>query len=148
MSDAESGAPKLTVLDMWEKYTSYTRNASEITRSLCFAGLALIWLLRQTEHGKSSIPQLLQIGALLIVLAMFLDLAQYVVGAIRVKRVATHFEKLLKTNPETPVLYPDKHPIPMERLLYSKIACVVVAYVFLLWHLALCVLRGELPGGD
>ena len=74
----------VTTSDMWIKRATYTRTASEIARNLCFAGLALIWVLRVPDGTRSTIPQPLQFGALLIVLSLLLDLAQYIVGAVLV----------------------------------------------------------------
>jgi hypothetical protein len=122
---------EVTVSDMWAKRATYTRTASEIARNLCFAGLALVWVLRVPDGTRSAIPQPLQIGALFIVLSLLLDLAQYIVGAVLVKRVAKDFEERLRKDPKTVVEYPDDYPIPMQCLFFAKITTLLIALCFL-----------------
>jgi len=65
--------------DAWNNYYAYTGKASEITRSLALASLALVWIFKDTN---GQLPKILFLPSTLAILALACDLAQYVAGSI------------------------------------------------------------------
>lgn len=124
-----------TVADMYAKKNKYTERASEISRTLCLSGLAVVWIFRTpTQSGSILAPSLIWVAGL-IVIALLIDLLQYVVGAELTRRIARTNEKELAANSQplnTPVQYPASHPKPMNRLWWAKIGLVLVAWAILL----------------
>ncbi len=67
--------------EAWANYKDYTRDVTEHSRKLGFAGIAVVWVLKP-ENGDFSILSLL---SLFFVIAYFLtDVGQYVTGALAV----------------------------------------------------------------
>ena len=60
----------------------FSGKASDITRQLSFAGIAVIWIFRQTDQTSQIIPERLLLPLILFVLALCCDLIQYVYSAI------------------------------------------------------------------
>jgi hypothetical protein len=145
-------APRLptmsTVKEMWAKTDTYTARASEISRTLCLSGLAVIWIFRTpTVTGSFLAPTLLWVSGLLV-LALLLDLIQYVVGALRTENVARQKEKALraaKQPPDTVVHYPANHPHPMKLIWRAKISVVLLAWTILLIYVAHAAVTASLP---
>ena len=59
-------------------YYDFSKSLSDINRGLGFAGIALIWLFKQQEQTKASIPPGLHLPTILIVVSLSLDFLQYV----------------------------------------------------------------------
>lgn len=67
---------------VWEQRDVFSGKASEIVRQLGFAGIALVWLFRvEGQGGFDVLPPRLRFPATLVVLALALDLLQYVWGS-------------------------------------------------------------------
>jgi hypothetical protein len=62
-------------------YYETSGKASEITRQLSFAGIAVIWIFKNGPDGDPKIPNDLILAAAIFVLALALDYMQYVVKA-------------------------------------------------------------------
>jgi hypothetical protein len=80
----------------------YTSKASEVNRSLAFAGLAIIWIFRKSNHDTSvilldTIPDGLEFSLIMLVLALALDMLHYVVGSVIWSIFYRVKEKLVKT---------------------------------------------------
>lgn len=71
----------MDLADYRETYYTLSGKASDITRQLAFAGIALIWIFRGTSSGPLAVPGELLIPAGLLALALSFDLAQYAFGA-------------------------------------------------------------------
>jgi hypothetical protein len=137
-----------TVKDMWAKKDTFSARASEICRTLGLSGLAVIWIFR-TPRGDASFlaPALLWVAGLLV-LALLLDLVQYVVGTLRTASVARRKElelKALKKPADTIVHYPANHPRPMHMIWSAKIAVVILAWSTLLVYVAHAAISASLP---
>lgn len=140
-----------TVDQMWEKKAYYTRTASDIARTLCLSGLALVWIFRTPTDSGSALAAPLLTAAALIVFALLLDLAQYLIGALMVDRVAKARERELQVSGaerSTEFLYPTSHPVVMNRLWALKIAVVTIAWIILLAYVTDMAVRGGLPRID
>ena len=66
-----------------ESYYSNSARASELTRQLAFAGIALVWIFNSPVQNQSiALPRELMLVSLWLVLALILDFAQYVLGTL------------------------------------------------------------------
>jgi len=138
----------VTVKEMWEKKNRYTRGASDIARTLCLSGLAVVWIFRIPSPTGSALPPVLIWVSALIVTALFLDLIQYVVGATRTGRVARTRELELKDADQprdTSSSYPEDHAGLMNRIWGVKIAIVLIAWVILIFHILWRAITATLP---
>lgn len=63
-----------------DQFMKYTSKAGDISRQLGLAGVAIIWLLHGQFQSKALEAPLLW-GFILIVISLFVDLIQYMVGA-------------------------------------------------------------------
>jgi hypothetical protein len=134
--------------EIWGKYYTYTRNASDQVRSLCFAGLAVVWIFREPNgENSSAIPTLLIWCALLFIIALALDLLQNLVGAYRVRTFARAIElgKKGKHDAERDYQFSKRHPLPMECLWYGKVAVALGGWTLLLFYVGGAALSATLP---
>lgn len=68
--------------DLRDRYEYHTGKASDVGRQLAFAGIAVVWLFRVGEPTSALFPPELLAPLVFFVLALGLDLAQYVVCSI------------------------------------------------------------------
>jgi hypothetical protein len=133
-----------TLNDLWDKKNKYTRGATELSRTLCLSGLAVVWIFRVPSTNGSAIPTPLMWCAGLIVTALGLDLLQYVLGARGVEKVARSLEAAGKKGPDD-VSYPDDHPGLTNRIWKLKIWVVLIAWAILLIYVVSRAVVAELP---
>ena len=62
-------------------YDYFTGKMSDVCRQLAFAGIALIWILGLGEDANATLPQPLIFPALVLVVCLGLDAAQYAVAS-------------------------------------------------------------------
>ena len=119
--------------DVWENYKEYTRDVTENSRKLAFAGVAICWILRRDD---GSFP-VLAIGALLFIVAYFiLDIVQSMVSAIRLKRWIQQEEKTIweESNQESiegEYLLPRDLDRPAQIIFYCKIGALLFGFSFI-----------------
>jgi hypothetical protein len=138
-----------TVKDMWAKKNKYTNDASSISRTLCLSGLAVIWIFRTPTLNGSTLAPWLIWAAGLIVVALLVDLLQYVAGAVRTAKVARTRELELSKEgmpADTPVNYPESHPRPMDMLWNLKMLLVLAAWSILVVFVFVKAITASLPG--
>lgn len=120
----------------------YTAKASEITRQLCLAGVAIIWLFKSTDDKqvlaqatKPILEPYLVWPLFFLSLAMVCDLAQYVVGGII---WISFFRKKEKEfpNSDPDIKADDSLNKPIYALYYIKISLMILAYFFIVTYLA------------
>jgi hypothetical protein len=70
--------------DTRKAYQEYSKAASDVTRELAFAGIAVIWIFRITNaaSGVPGIPATLHLPLVLFVVALGLDLLHYATGTV------------------------------------------------------------------
>ena len=84
----------------------------------------------------------------MIVVALLVDLLQYIVGAVRTGKVArTHELELarMRLPADTPVKYPESHPRPMNMLWKLKIFLVLAAWSILVVFVFVKAIGASLP---
>lgn len=64
--------------DARQHYYDHSGKASEVTRQLAFAGIALIWIFKAGEEGPPHLPPELFFPAALIVLGLVFDFFHYI----------------------------------------------------------------------
>lgn len=112
-------------------YYEATGKTSEIVRNLGFAGIALVWIFKTGADGNQTIPGNLLLPAILIVIGLTLDLCQYVARSViwglynRIKegRGVTDEQQF-----EAPGYI---NWLPLF-FFWSKIICIIVAYILLI----------------
>lgn len=121
--------------DYRDDFYAFSGKASDLTRQLGFAGIALIWLFRKDVGGQQTIPKELILPGILIVGSLILDMLHYCVGSVIWRLFYRSKEKIHV--PEDREL---AHSVWLERpiwfLFIAKIVCIIVAYVFILIFLA------------
>jgi hypothetical protein len=125
--------PGITIGDVWTYYTDYHKSVNEISRQIAYAGIALIWVFRVTGPGQVHIPKLLFISGFFLILCLFFDYLQYIVGAITYQIYGTYKEKQV-TASET-FQQPDSLLHPMDALFFLKIIAAIIGYIFAMKYL-------------
>lgn len=111
-----------------ERYRFYSEKVSELSRQLGFAGLAVIWIFKVDWQGKASFTdQKLIWAGMVIIIALGLDLIQYLAGAVVWNRERTRL-------PRHQSWY-GKLQQPGHHLTLSKVALILIAYGLLLSYL-------------
>jgi len=118
--------------DYRETFYEFTGKASDITRQLSFAGIAIIWIFKKETGTALTVPHELLWPGVLIVLALFLDLLQYCLGTVvwwlfyRIKEwqgigddveIGRHNEWL---------------EVPINAAFWLKVLCLGAAYILIL----------------
>ena len=67
---------QMRLQDYRETFYEFTGKASDITRQLSFAGIAIIWIFKKETGTALTVPHELLWPGVLIVLALFFDLLQ------------------------------------------------------------------------
>jgi hypothetical protein len=120
------------IQDYREDFYTHSGKASDVSRQLAFAGIAVIWIFKTDRAGTFAIPRELLIPSVLIVLALGLDLLQYCVATVtwrvyyrRLENADVHEDAVL-----------DQHSIHWEAPIYVifwlKLLCVFSAYILIL----------------
>lgn len=68
--------------DAREAYYEYSKKASEVARSLAFAGIALIWVFKTDANGIPKVPDDLLLPTALLAASLAFDLLQGVAGSV------------------------------------------------------------------
>jgi hypothetical protein len=120
-------------------YYEFSGNASDISRQLAFAGIAIIWIFRSVEN-PTKIPEPLLLPFAFMVSCLFFDILQYLAGTTVWGIFQWHEErKLQQENPDKQLSEIDemeldsptwlKHPQFICFML--KTAAIFLAYVWL-----------------
>jgi hypothetical protein len=133
MADQEPN--KKTIDDYKKDYEFFTGKASEISRSLAFAGIAIIWIFKNTNETKSIIlPDELTLPLTLLVLALTFDLLQYIIGGLiwfcYYKFKENQIEKG-KISSDSDIKAPAILPNIIHGFYWLKLFTIIIAYVFL-----------------
>ena len=121
--------------DLRDAYSRYSGAASEVTRKLAFAGIAIVWLFSQDPKQDGIEPLLQEFWppAILVVLGLLADALQYAYGALAWGAYNRFQEK-------TGIAEDDdfKAPVwinwPTLAFFWGKLAAISSAYVFLAYQ--------------
>jgi hypothetical protein len=81
---------------MLSTYEFYSGKASDLTRQLCFAAIAVVWIFKRENNGAYHIDHLLILVAFTSVLALSADFLQYVYCSLLFGLIHRHNEKQKK----------------------------------------------------
>lgn len=125
--------------DYKERKDVVTAKASEISRQLTLAGIAIIWIFKKTDGNKEILDKFLLWPLIFLSLSIIADLLQYfIAGEIWRKfyRVKEHrLNEEIKNNPQAnrdPEITHDKEIIkPIEVFYWVKLSLLIVAYLLI-----------------
>ncbi len=142
---AEQEANKKTIDNYKADYYYFTGKASEIVRSLSLAGIAVVWIFK-VSHEKIFITVELASAIRCFIIALALDLSQYVVGSLIWYFYYKYLEKKIKQKkiiPNQDVKAPQILPLIINTLFFLKVAATIIAYYILLNYLGLIIEVGQ-----
>lgn len=118
--------------DYRQTYYEFSGTASEVARKLAFAGIAFVWIFKTSNGTTPGIPHELILPAGLLVLALALDLFQYVAataiwGVFQWREEA----KLRDINDDPELCSPRWFKWPQMILFILKLVAVCLCYVIL-----------------
>lgn len=120
-------------------YYDFSAKASEVSRQLAFAGIAIVWVFRRENAGVPAVPPDLVLPTLLLAAGLAFDLLHYVVATVMWGTFTRQREKRLHGSDDDPeVDAPRWINWPALTLFALKLAVVGAAYVLLagyLWRL-------------
>ena len=121
----------------WEAHSEHSTKASDVARQLSFAGLALVWMLKEYAiSGRSSLQVVTTLAVICLVLGLTVDLAQYVVATLVWYRFLRRAEcNGLQADDNLKV--PAKMIRRIDSLWVAKILCLGCAFGLLLTAIAL-----------
>lgn len=115
-------------------YEGYSGKLSNVNRQLAYAGIALIWIFRISNNGKTTIPDGMLIPVLLFVISFLLDILQLLFQSLFwyfyyfYKRCKKFKENSEVNEPEWPNLF-------FWLLLVLKVIALIAAYFNLFLYL-------------
>ncbi len=130
--------------DLKKRGDEYTGKASDITRQLIFAGIAIIWLFKSEDNGYTTLDSFLILPLITLSLSIIFDLLHYVTGGIIWKKLYLSEEhkviKKLKNEPNTNldpenIKFTRKMNEPIYFFYRGKIALLLMSYVLILFYL-------------
>ncbi len=119
-----------------QAYYDSTSRASELSRQLSFAALAIVWIFKTDQPGGSiGVPHALLWPSALAVFSLGFDILQYIYGSVAWGIYNRHKEKRIGLNDEQEFSAPPYINWPTNIFFYLKISAVLVCYVGLLRYL-------------
>jgi hypothetical protein len=117
-------------------FYEFSGKASDVSRQLAFAGIAIIWLFKSDlpGEGHSTIPHALIFPGILIVTALAADLLQYILASLIWRLYYRYLEKR-RVPPDAETQHSPWLEIPITALFWAKVFLVILAYIFILLFL-------------
>jgi hypothetical protein len=117
-------------------FYEFSGKASDVSRQLAFAAIAVIWLFKSDLKGGEhlTIPHALILPGILIVTALAVDLLQYVLASLIWRLYYRCLEKK-RVPADADVQHSPWLEIPITALFWVKVFLVVLAYIFILLFL-------------
>lgn len=131
-----------TIGELWDSVDSHTQSVSEQCRKLAFAAAAICWFFRTGENTDVSFPPFIITALLFIVFFFACDVGQYLSNASRLERWTYKQEVRIEAEQGRLVKAEDEVPNPPrlyklgDILFYVKIACLFLAFLFLIIEFA------------
>jgi hypothetical protein len=122
--------------DYRQAFYDYSGKCSDLTRQLAFAAIAVVWIFKKDQSGGGEeIPFPLILPSLLAILALALDMLQYIVASLIWR---SHYVKLETEHvAEDAELQHNKWlEIPITTLFFAKVGAILATYFVLLKFLA------------
>jgi hypothetical protein len=120
----------LILQDYRETFYTFSGKASDLSRQLAFAGLAIIWLFKRDNLAGLSIPRELLWPGVLIVLSLGLDMLHYV-SASAIWRYFYRSQEKAGVDEDKLLTHEAYLEWPIYFFFCAKITIVLAAYVLL-----------------
>lgn len=121
----------MTNKEVWDQYKEYSQSTSEISRKIAFAGIAICWLFRDKNND---FPTLVMYSLIFLLIYFFLDLMQYLISALLLKKWIRKEEiKMweyigkIEGNYNKPIWI----DIPAFSLFISKLTFLIISFILL-----------------
>ena len=126
--------PKLQ--DYREAFYTFSGKASDLSRQLSFAGIALIWLFKQDRAGQPVIPPELILPSIFIVGSLALDMVHYVTAS-GIWYLFYRSKENANVKESTELKHSPWLDGTIMVLFAAKLMCVILAYLWILEFLIL-----------
>ena len=117
-----------------QAYDAFSSKASEISRQLSLAGLALVWIFKKEGVAQPSVPEELLLPSVLFVGSLALDLLHATYGAAA-WGIFSRIQEKRKKGRDAHVSAPAWINWPSNLFFWGKIVAVAVGYGFALVYL-------------
>lgn len=120
-------------------YYELSAKASDVSRQLAFAGIAIIWIFKLDSKPIPIIPQSFLLPTILLACALACDLLHYIVGTFIWGNFQWRKEKEKKDGETDPDLIAPRYLNQPILVLFSlKLFFVTVAYYFIIKYIVIC----------
>ncbi len=113
-----------------EYYSFHTGKTSDIIRQVGLGGIAVVWVFKVEAGGKQTVPKELLVAALLIVIALALDLIHYMTGSL-VWGIYNRYKENQNTAQDAEFKAPRQINWPTIVLFWLKTLVMITAYGFI-----------------
>jgi hypothetical protein len=122
--------------EVQKRHAETLAKTGDTVRQLAFAGLALIWIFKETQAtGIIILAKHLVIAGFVLILALAVDLLQ-AIGSALILSLSVFQIGDLKKNENDDITFPKVWILVLYILWYLKVALVAAAYFILLSYLA------------
>lgn len=125
----------MTLSDYLASYYELSGKASDVSRQLAFAGIAVIWVFHQGHGSSVDVPGSLIAPAALFIGGLACDLLQYVSGTLIWGAFHRIQEQRLGAGSKKPLTAPAYFNWPGLFFFWSKLALTLIGYLLLLRYL-------------
>lgn len=116
-----------------DTYYEFTGIASELSRKLSFAGIAVIWIFKINSQPVPTVPEELFLPLTLFVVTLFIDLLQYTFASTIWGLFQWYQERQLSNINNDPELSAPKYfKLPQLLCFMSKLLVLLTAYILLI----------------
>jgi hypothetical protein len=117
-----------------DEFYEDTGKLSEILRNLCFAGIGLIWIFKNSDNAEHLLPSLLVTPLRFIVLSLAADVMQYIWRAVNIYihykiLDSKHINKKISDEAIEDVIMPDYIPLGTWIFFIGKLVLIIIAYL-------------------
>ena len=124
--------------DYRETYYEFSGTASELSRKLSFAGIAIIWIFKLDSKPVPIIPEELFLPLALLTVTLFLDLLQYMAASFIWGIFQWYQEKKLSNIEDDPKLSaPTYFKWPQVACFVLKLIVLIIAYILIIHYIFL-----------
>jgi hypothetical protein len=114
--------------DYRDTFYEFSGKASDLSRQLAFAAIALIWLFKKDVGGQPTLPRELILPGILVVASLTLEMLQYCVASI-IWRTFYRRKEEAGVGENVEIEHSEWLERPITLLFAAKIVCVVAAYI-------------------
>lgn len=111
-------------------YEDLSGKLSDISRQLCFAGFAVIWIYNKSDNNIS-VPQELYLPTLLLCVSLFFDVMQYLVASLSWYIFYLNKREKNTNDDNVEIKEPEKLNIAPWILFVLKIITLIVGYFYI-----------------